>query len=224
MSSYLLYVDNQIYGPYTEADLRIGFQSRRLPEDTPACDESRICRRLVDLVPSLFAPPTPPPPEPSIFLPASMAATKAAAAPVMRRENSPPVSFEKEYEGIGRLAYFGANMLLLVVSVVMGYMFKGLPSGAVVLLMLMIMGMYLTARRMKNIGWHQAWCLTDLFPLVGAFVSVAATACPPGYAVHHKLDAPGKVVVVLFVVLFVICIAGVGLAFMIPAGSGGPTH
>lgn len=114
----------------------------------------------------------------------------------------PPWAGKKEYEGIGRCAYF----FLIVVSIlILGWLSKELyGSGAIsvpreVLFLwwpvsVTIFFVILAALRLNNIGKSGWWALLVFIPLISLVVVVPCLMAPEGYADTKKLDLPGKII------------------------------
>jgi uncharacterized membrane protein YhaH (DUF805 family) len=110
----------------------------------------------------------------------------------------------RTYGGIGRGAFFGAWMLIIVVGVVvaivavvmMGERFFEESIGALLALRLMLTAALVVAagQRIKNLGQSPWWGLTILIPLYNLIVFVRCLAYPEGWSDHKTLDTTGKVI------------------------------
>ena len=106
------------------------------------------------------------------------------------------------YGGIGRLSYFLSQIAMLGVFLLAGA-FSGSDglflAGAVVLLVVAILLLYLRFKNQAASGW---WVLGTIVPILNIYVAVRAYAYPEGYGVHRKLDGPAKVIAALVLLVF----------------------
>lgn len=121
-----------------------------------------------------------------------------------------------EYPGIARLQYFA---YLVVINIVY---FAGIGAGAVmdsvaipltVVSGSLIASIWLLVKRLQNTGWSGWLAVLVIVPFVNIYVGIRALAFPAGYADHGELDGPAKVIIGLFVGLFLL---GIVAAIMLP--------
>jgi hypothetical protein len=125
--------------------------------------------------------------------------------------------------GMGRLAYFLWSLLINVAGVMVVFSIAGKyktlvdetgvrEDGLVVgvlatILVLGILGLVVSLSRLKNLSMSRWNFLWSFVPFANIWLGFRMIACPPGYAQHKKLDVAGKVMLVLFVVYILFCIA-----------------
>ena len=140
-------------------------------------------------------------------------------------EAANPVALQKSYGGIGRLAYVGLIVLVVIAGIVVDLVLNLIGPEATVLLSIPValidFGaiLWITAQRITNTGYSRWWCvvisviplsiivmqLSNLFipfaililPL-HVILFLRCIACPEGYADHRKLDTAGKIAIGLF--------------------------
>ncbi len=120
-----------------------------------------------------------------------------------------PVSDAGNYPGLGRGKFL---VFLLVFYLGFGTFIlfdesnSDLMLAAVVVLMI---GYFVaSAYRLHNIGYHPAWVLALLLPIINLFISVACAAYPAGYKQHKQIDAAAYVIAAIYLALI---LAGVFL-------------
>ena len=193
MQTYYLYVDNQVQGPYSEAEVKVRSDGGALQADSQVRAEGGEWGCLADILPSLFPP-----------LPAS---TVCSVAPTNSIDTSykasePPTAVSSEpspqtYEGIGRLAFFGAFIGIAFLGGIISAA-TGTTIATVVTLGLMLIP---ASSRLQNIGRNPSWCVLLLVPLLGLFITVPCFMLPAGYQDHRKLDLAAKIFVGFLVLL-----------------------
>lgn len=103
---------------------------------------------------------------------------------------------------LGRL--LGRDELTLVVS--------GL------LVLPMLVALVFSVLRLVNLGMSGWWFLGNFVPLLNLWVGYRCFACPPGYAVHKKMDGAGIILAILYWLLVLVGVASlvalVGIVFM----------
>ncbi|MEO1856381.1 MAG: DUF4339 domain-containing protein [Rubritalea sp.] len=126
-----------------------------------------------------------------------------------------------ESTGIGRLAYFLWSLMFNVVGI--GVIFNlagkykslvdetgvadsGLVIGVfVTFLVIGILSLLVSLSRLKNLSMSRWNFLWSFVPFANIWLGFRLIACPPGYALHKKLDTPGKVMLALFIAYMVLC-------------------
>jgi uncharacterized membrane protein YhaH (DUF805 family) len=138
-------------------------------------------------------------------------------APESFGDISGQATLTREYGGIRRLPYFGYGFLLNVGVQVIQSIAAAADAPVVVLLTLpvsIIGAMALAYQRCLNIGMNPWWCLGLIVPLLNIFVGLRCIAYPEGYEDHKTLDTPAKVIIGLFIAMFVLIILLVVFAVM----------
>lgn len=139
-------------------------------------------------------------------------------------EETPAADFvpNKEYPGIGRLAYFGWSVLFgiafqLLLFIVDQAGLINSPESAIaigggLLLLNFICSVTIIVLRLQNMGMNGFWVLGLIVPILNLVIAVRLIAAPAGYADHKQLDTPGKILVGLMIGLMV---AGLMLVFLV---------
>lgn len=195
-------------GPVSKAELQSLIAQGVAPSSgmawTPGMDNWQITGQIAALQPAPAA------------VPAATAPTPAAADPYTTPAAHPAqlgLDEPRHYGGIGRLAYFVRNLLLvvgIVIAAMLGAAFSKNPTsliliGAIVLCL--IFYIRFAVQRIRNIGASAWWLLLMLVPLANNLLGIALVACPEGFAQHKKLDTTGIVLVVIFGGLFLLSFA-----------------
>jgi len=127
-----------------------------------------------------------------------------------------PLPVEKEYGGIGRLAYVGGSIGIGILQNILQVV-AAQAEQALALILIFIASiagtLVLAAYRLKNIGSSPWWCLGLLVPLLNILIGLRCLLCPEGYADTKKLDTAGKIGAGIILGLFVLLIV-----FVIVAG------
>ncbi len=107
------------------------------------------------------------------------------------------------HPGIGRRVYLLLFMLLTggLGYLVERYQFK--PQSVLDHLIVVSFFLPIIALRLRNIGFHPWSCLIAAVPLVSMIILLPCLFCQAGYATSRKLDRPGRIAMVVFLVLFV---------------------
>jgi uncharacterized membrane protein YhaH (DUF805 family) len=116
----------------------------------------------------------------------------------------------RDYGGIGRMQYFGFSFAIGLVNNIIQMLLINAGVEAAVIIMVIIgfaVGMYLAVLRLKNLGYSGWWALGMIVPLLNIVVALRCLAAPEGYADHKTLDTPGKVIIGIFLAIFVLVIA-----------------
>ncbi|MBB5040083.1 GYF domain-containing protein [Prosthecobacter dejongeii] len=108
-----------------------------------------------------------------------------------------------KHSGIGRRLYLLLFMLLTggLGYLIDRYQFK--PESMLDHLVVVSFFLPIIALRLKNIGFHPWSCLIAAVPLVSMIILLPCLFCQAGYATSRKLDKPGRIAMVVFLVLFV---------------------
>ena len=102
----------------------------------------------------------------------------------------------KEYGGIGRLAYVGYSVLLYLGFAGLVFASMSLEIGAlnsVAVIGFLVASVFISAKRLKNMGYTAKWILLMFVPLLNVVMSAMFLICPEGYGDTRKLDTAGKV-------------------------------
>ena len=249
MNFYYLNANQETVGPVTEDDLPLLYEEGEVNEETPVAVEGgdewfplkTIIETEEDAPPANSAPAAAQAPmaTASVAKVTQAVSQQSAAVPQLRRvqpqthsTTRPPtqgwyrpnvthVIDPSRMPGIGRLTFFGVNvgvsLLILVMLLLMaGRAFYSAMRESQEITYGFLIGMFATYAfgllgaqvvfiiscyyRAKNIGWH-AWltvlaCII-LFPL-NSFIGMVLQMMPTGYVHTRKLDATGKVLGNLF--------------------------
>ena len=123
-----------------------------------------------------------------------------------------------DYPGIGRLAYFGWQFLLSIITYAILFVVifgaaaaesSGGMVGGFFLIMILgsIAGFVIAVKRVQNLGmsgWAVLWALV---PFMNIWIGWRMFACPAGYHHHEQLDQAGKVltgIMIGFIVLGIV--------------------
>ena len=130
-------------------------------------------------------------------------------------ETNTPVSEEEgvSYGGIGRGAYFGLTILLLVIAGTLG---ASGAFGAEGHYIMVIPSLIVGGMRYKNIGYSPLLVLLALIPLVGFVVGYQCLALPPGYAQTKQSDIAMKIVSGIYIIFILLIV----FAIIIPLLAG----
>lgn len=121
----------------------------------------------------------------------------------------------RTYGGIGRLTYFGFAFLINIVSGVLQYAAAAGEMGWMALVVSLIglgFAIWIAVQRLINVGLSGWWVLGLIVPILNIWLGVQCIAAPEGYAQHKTLDTAGKVIIGVFLAVFVLLIAIVVLA------------
>lgn len=117
------------------------------------------------------------------------------------RGYSSAVALDREYGGIGRLAYFGLSFLVGIVNNLLQFALMMAEQPAMVLVVILVaivVSCYIVYLRLQNLGYSGWWVLGFIVPILNILVGLRCLAAPEGYADHKTLDTPGKVIIGLF--------------------------
>lgn len=113
-------------------------------------------------------------------------------------------------EGIGRLAYIASLLGILIMANVLARILQNADVAFIVGLLTLVP----TSLRLKNIGWHPAWCFVSLIPFVSLFVTIPCFLFPANYEKHGKIDSAAKAFLVgvsLLVLIMIVILVGYAL-------------
>lgn len=132
-----------------------------------------------------------------------------------RRYERPSGSDDRHYGGIGRLRYF---LIALAVGLLIGTYTEVIAapvSPEVVVasnIIQYIIGIWLAALRLNNIGYSPWLSLLVIVPLANLIIGVICLSCQQGYAQAKRLDTAGRVVLWLCIGAIVLSVAAVFFA------------
>ena len=116
--------------------------------------------------------------------------------------------------GFNRLQYFLFSMGVGIVNLVLAMMFADTPAVAMISIVAAIgVSIYIVVMRLKNVGASPWWTLAFMVPLGNIYAGLMCLAFPEGYQTHKQLDGPAKIIIGLFVGVFVL---GIVAAIAIP--------
>lgn len=129
---------------------------------------------------------------------------------------SQDIESASEYPGLRRLPYFLISLAVNIgITFLVGFYGQNTPGLANLSTVVMVIVMIgLIVQRFRNQGASGFWAIGILVPLLNLYVSVRALAYPEGYADHKTFDLPAKIIIALFVLVFIL---GVVAAIAIPA-------
>jgi len=123
-------------------------------------------------------------------------------------ENMP----RREYGGIGRAAYFGLGILLNVIVQVVQAGGVAVQSPALIYATFpfaIFGGCALAWHRCKNLGMNPWWAWESWYRFLNIFVGIRCLAYPEGYEDHKTLDGAAKVIIGLFLALFLVAVIAI---------------
>lgn len=106
-------------------------------------------------------------------------------------------------EGMGRLGFFVAFLVVMILAIKFGDLFGTMPSlfvGAMVL--------PVAYSRINNIGSNPKWAFLSLIPGLGLLIFVPCLLLPPGYADEKRLDLAAKIILGVAAALLIAALAG----------------
>lgn len=124
------------------------------------------------------------------------------------------------YGGLGRFGWFVCCMLIIpilmpVIVLFILNRFWANPGSVrlefatvAVLTVLLTLLLWLTAKRFQNIGTSRLFALTILLPFLNLFPGLVCLCAPEGYRHHGRLDWPGRIWGVIFLLIFVAALLG----------------
>jgi uncharacterized membrane protein YhaH (DUF805 family) len=144
-----------------------------------------------------------------------MAEQSVYSAPAAELEMSRDSS---EYDGFNRMQYFLFSLGIGVANLMLTMVFADTPSVAMIcMLAAIVASVYIVVMRLKNVGSSAWWILGFIVPLLNIYVGVMCLAFPPGYQSHKQLDTAAKVIIGLFLGVFVL---GIAAAVAVPMLAG----
>ncbi len=126
---------------------------------------------------------------------------------------------EAVYGGIGRVSWFVCCMLIILIAIPVTFAFmldRAFPGTfmrnqfvtVAVLTFLLIALLWTTGQRFRNIGTSRLLALTILIPFFNLFPGLVCMSAPEGYRHHGRLDWPGRIWGVIFLLIFVAALLG----------------
>lgn len=119
-----------------------------------------------------------------------------------------------EFSGFNRLQYFLFSIAIGVAHLALTGLFASTPAVAMVAMVAaVIASIYIVVMRLKNVGSSPWWVVAFIVPLLNIYAGLMCLAFPPGYARHKQLDGPAKIIIGLFLGVFVL---GIVAAIAVP--------
>jgi uncharacterized membrane protein YhaH (DUF805 family) len=139
---------------------------------------------------------------------------------------------EADWPGVKRFGYIVGSIVLGVLSGLLPALLLpvikptlGEPNtGFAILgiqLLLSLFSIILAGKRFANLGMTAWWLLGMLVPFLNWWLGYRLFACPPGYAMHRKMDGIGIFLAILYWLFLVAMIALVALIIAAFAGAAG---
>jgi uncharacterized membrane protein YhaH (DUF805 family) len=182
MSAYYLHFENQVQGPYSEAEVRARFDTGYLQPDTQICISGGQWARLADTLPSLF-----PPPAPLV----SASCSTASITPPVASSSPPEAATAVTSEGIGRLGFL---IWIIGIAVLVGILKEDSWGSGFTALLSIGLVLIPASLRLRNIGRNPRLCFLLLVPIIGLLVTIPCLVLPADYQKHRKLDLPAKII------------------------------
>jgi uncharacterized membrane protein YhaH (DUF805 family) len=112
------------------------------------------------------------------------------------------------FSGFNRLQYFLFSLAIGVANFALGALFADAPVMiAVSMIAAIVASIYIVVMRLKNVGASPWWVLAFIVPLLNIYAGLMCVAFPEGYSQHKQLDGPAKIIIGLFLGVFVLGIA-----------------
>jgi hypothetical protein len=140
---------------------------------------------------------------------------------------------EAEWPGVKRFGYIVGSILLGVVSGVVPMILLpviqptlGEPNTGWVMLGLQLLfavlfPIVLAGKRFVNLGMTAWWLLGMLVPFLNWWLGYRLFACPPGYAMHRKMDGVGIFLAIVYWLFLAAMVALVALVIVAMLGIAG---
>lgn len=120
-----------------------------------------------------------------------------------------------EFGGYNRLQYFLISIAIGLGNVALTGLFADTPAVALLgMAAAVVASIYVIVMRLKNVGSSPWWVLAFIVPLLNIYAGLMCLAFPAGYARHKQLDGPAKIIIALFLGVFVL---GIAAAIALPA-------
>lgn len=118
---------------------------------------------------------------------------------------------QKAYGGIGRRGFCLVMAGILAFDAAVSASTEADPAiGLILIFLTFALSLFVTAKRLRNIGMSEWYALLGLVPIVSTILGVRCLMMPEGYQDTRKLDAPAKVI--LGSILFLSCAALLAVA------------
>ena len=116
--------------------------------------------------------------------------------------------------GFNRLQYFLYSVGIGVVNVMLTMVFADSPAITMLALVAAIgASVYIVVMRLRNVGSSAWWTLAFIVPLLNIYAGLMCLAFPEGYQTHKQLDSAAKIIIGLFLGVFVL---GIVVAIAVP--------
>ena len=154
--------------------------------------------------------------------PESRSNDPSSTSPAIERSLTPleAAYAEVNYEGMGRLAFILSPLLLFICALALLFVLKfslfilgiwfygekfvaylGLAGLVVLSVAILIATVRLNVSRFRNLGMSGWWTACLMVPFLNIWLQWRQYACPAGYADHKKLDSPGIIITVFYVII-----------------------
>ena len=117
----------------------------------------------------------------------------------------------RRYRGIGRLIYFGLNVVNSFGSsfIISPLLTPDIDTNTlcivgIVAILSNVVFVYLTVMRLRNLGYRSTMAFGLLIPLLNLWMLFQCFALPEGYAHHNTLDIAARILVGISVVLIAV--------------------
>ncbi len=152
--------------------------------------------------------------------------TKATAEPVTYREIDPEeerynsMALQGNWGGAGRFTYFFITFIFPILfflgiaaanMVLKGKVEPGLlvMISTALLLIPLILSLVVLLKRFTNLAMSRWWFFGQFVPILNLWVLYRVFACPPGYAMHKKMDPIGWFLAIFYWLLNLLILAAV---------------
>ena len=190
MKTYEVFMNNQIQGPYSVAEIESMILDKSIDCNSKISDDNGRWVLITDFFPSLFL-------QHDISL---VEADRLDKYNKNRFENSISSSTKiTQHDGIGRVTFAGVSILIGIFGLILSSI--SVIDTHIVCLAMGATIMLPAVSRLKDIGKNPAWCFLFLVPGVCIVVWIPCLLLPTGYQRHRQLDLPAKIIIGIFVAI-----------------------